>query len=1026
MGSFLFPPQPASLQPGEPCLATRAVPWLLAAWAGFELTIVPLVSLSWVQKFLLEWRKKSLHKNLSQRQMGLRDSLDIYRCSEPHEYITCKWKILQEDNNIIRTILQEDNNNHNAQFKVSQEVYIKLSTLTSTVISSLWMKEADVFRDDEWALKMYPETKVSKRNHYLTKCRLGLGIVVMGRRRSYIKMQIKRKVRLLFVFLYLLSQDRLVLNGVSLLVAIARLGRDLCNWKFTKTAINRTAELQVKNCSVIYRELEFGLGTGEITLKLRKWEKTYANPTDFVVSFDDTEVVALFCLPLSRAKDLPSLHRMRISRTCHREFGGKTLERKAQRPGYRHLTVSYGQQHCKFCAALPATVLLLKNLLCFLACLSIIGEEKCPSEMWLLHKNRDPAEEAVSGVSERELYGSAVAMFTFNSCWGTSELSGWASEAMTRWLALLQPTGTKAMCKISDSEIFQHQRNPKGVFLNLTKEADRTDLESKLLVLITKVIDHHINYGHLVYFGPVITSLISTARPLDGLMSAEIHFSHTRTLEMIIQADRAERSQFSNSCNFQLSLELYIYPLWIPKCELTVWEVGVAELQIFAGPGWVILSAHGKLHVLNVLLQGIQGAKDLLHAIGIIQNIITSIRQHIIHHVRVMQDKNSYLLEDQVDQVLGWAEVTKTQPISKAYLLSFGTWVSFQSRQARWALYKSREVMLKARNAPETLWARLACRSLWPNWPCFSRSPFCTRFTLQRTDQEDQVGQLHLKDLGHYFSKLLEDFLTFLSLKKCMKRKAKDLTDKSSSPDKKDTGSTRIKYKVPCMWRPGPAQVSVTALGWNCTMVPTDGQERSSQTWHKVLEANVCSRELAQQSGTAHEAFCQQEKQLENASPRENIRTWGPREASRTFVTFLPKHPLLTSWAWLSITSLFGKNEEQNNHSSDDNRKSSMEMTGKQLQKGSGSYQDPADLVDPEDPATNTHPKGQESYRQLYWQISQMPITMIHLVTIFSRRTTRTSRTRKSYRALYSITSSWTLGTFFTLVLKKIKQATLS
>lgn len=37
--------------------------------------------------------------------------------------------------------------------------------------------------------------------------------------------------------------------------------------------------------------------------------------------------------------------------------------------------------------------------------------------------------------------------------------------------------------------------------LSLTKEADRTDLKSKLLVLITKVIDHHINYGHLVYFG---------------------------------------------------------------------------------------------------------------------------------------------------------------------------------------------------------------------------------------------------------------------------------------------------------------------------------------------------------------------------------------------------------------------------------------------------------------------------------------------------------------------------------------------
>lgn len=42
-----------------------------------------------------------------------------------------------------------------------------------------------------------------------------------------------------------------------------------------------------------------------------------------------------------------------------------------------------------------------------------------------------------------------------------------------------------------------------GFVLSLTKEADRTDLKSKLLVLITKVIDHHVNYGHLVYFGRV-------------------------------------------------------------------------------------------------------------------------------------------------------------------------------------------------------------------------------------------------------------------------------------------------------------------------------------------------------------------------------------------------------------------------------------------------------------------------------------------------------------------------------------------
>lgn len=38
----------------------------------------------------------------------------------------------------------------------------------------------------------------------------------------------------------------------------------------------------------------------------------------------------------------------------------------------------------------------------------------------------------------------------------------------------------------------------------------------------------------------------------------------------------------------------------------TVWEIGVTELQIFAGASWVMLSAQWMLHLLNFQFQGIQ------------------------------------------------------------------------------------------------------------------------------------------------------------------------------------------------------------------------------------------------------------------------------------------------------------------------------------------------------------------------------------------------------------------------------------
>ena len=54
----------------------------------------------------------------------------------------------------------------------------------------------------------------------------------------------------------------------------------------------------------------------------------------------------------------------------------------------------------------------------------------------------------------------------------------------------------------------------------------------------------------------------------------------------------------------------------------TVWEIGVTELQILAGTCWVMLSAQWMLHLLNFQFQGIQRAKNFLHAICIVHVVV--------------------------------------------------------------------------------------------------------------------------------------------------------------------------------------------------------------------------------------------------------------------------------------------------------------------------------------------------------------------------------------------------------------------
>lgn len=51
---------------------------------------------------------------------------------------------------------------------------------------------------------------------------------------------------------------------------------------------------------------------------------------------------------------------------------------------------------------------------------------------------------------------------------------------------------------------------------------------------------------------------------------------------------------------------------------LTIWELRVAQLQVFARPGWVVLCPHGILHALDVLFEVVERAEDVLHALAVV------------------------------------------------------------------------------------------------------------------------------------------------------------------------------------------------------------------------------------------------------------------------------------------------------------------------------------------------------------------------------------------------------------------------
>ena len=54
----------------------------------------------------------------------------------------------------------------------------------------------------------------------------------------------------------------------------------------------------------------------------------------------------------------------------------------------------------------------------------------------------------------------------------------------------------------------------------------------------------------------------------------------------------------------------------------TIGEVGVAELEVFAGARGVLRRAQRPLHLLNLQLQGVERAEDLLHAVRIVHVLL--------------------------------------------------------------------------------------------------------------------------------------------------------------------------------------------------------------------------------------------------------------------------------------------------------------------------------------------------------------------------------------------------------------------
>lgn len=90
----------------------------------------------------------------------------------------------------------------------------------------------------------------------------------------------------------------------------------------------------------------------------------------------------------------------------------------------------------------------------------------------------------------------------------------------------------------------------------------------------------------------------------------------------------------------------------------TIREIWMTELQVLAGASRVALCAQRVFHLLNLQFKGIEGAKDLLHAVVVV--LVVGVRSRVIHHLAGIDVPASSALHggldrERVDDVAGWS-----------------------------------------------------------------------------------------------------------------------------------------------------------------------------------------------------------------------------------------------------------------------------------------------------------------------------------------------------------------------------------
>lgn len=103
----------------------------------------------------------------------------------------------------------------------------------------------------------------------------------------------------------------------------------------------------------------------------------------------------------------------------------------------------------------------------------------------------------------------------------------------------------------------------------------------------------------------------------------------------------------------------------------TIWEVRLAEVQVVAGPGGVVLRAHGELHALDVLLEVVERAEDVLHPLHA-HAVHAVVGQRLVSlHLGVAPALAGLLHGQRLDDVARWALQRGGLKVKNVYGSSF-------------------------------------------------------------------------------------------------------------------------------------------------------------------------------------------------------------------------------------------------------------------------------------------------------------------------------------------------------------------